>query len=158
MNDKKMLYIKQNGECYIDKDCKWKDCKWGNKDKEKLENIYKMAQIALGKQITLSCTEYAIKEGLFDNFIALHNAGYREISEDSVVVKKSVLKEELRNPEIQARKKTTEEFAKLVYSTLTNEIVWRIMRNWWLENGECYPLKDLLKELSKQYEMGWNNE
>lgn len=50
-------------------------------DKEKIENIHKMAQIALGKQITLSCTEYAIKEGFFDNFIALYNAGYRKLTD-----------------------------------------------------------------------------
>ena len=47
-------------------------------DKEKLKDIHKMAQIALGKQITLSCTEYAIKEGFFDNLIALYNANYRK--------------------------------------------------------------------------------
>lgn len=33
MNDKEILYIKQNGECYIDKNCKWKnidECEyWG---------------------------------------------------------------------------------------------------------------------------------
>ena len=59
--------------------------------------------------------------------------------------------ETLKQNVIIARKETAREFAKLVYSTLTNKTVWCAMRNWWLENEECYPLKDLLYELAKQY-------
>ena len=35
MKNKEMLYIKQNGDCYIDK-----DCKWGNVDKEDKKIIF----------------------------------------------------------------------------------------------------------------------
>ena len=47
--------------------------------KEMLNEVHKMAQIALGKQITIDCTKWAIKEGFFDNFVALYKAGYRQV-------------------------------------------------------------------------------
>ena len=47
--------------------------------KEMLNEVHKMAQIALGKQITIDCTKWAIKEGFFDNFAALYKAGYRQV-------------------------------------------------------------------------------
>lgn len=46
----------------------------------KIEEIHKMAQIALGKQVDKNCTKWAIAEGLFDNFEALYDAGYRKES------------------------------------------------------------------------------
>ena len=55
-------------------------------DKQMIEEVYKMAKIALGKQITKDCTEWAIEEGFFDNFVSLYNAGYREIPENAVVL------------------------------------------------------------------------
>lgn len=65
-------------------------------DKQKqIEEIHKMAQIALGKQITMECTKFAIEEGFFDNFIALYNAGYRKIPEGSVVISKEEYEEYL---------------------------------------------------------------
>ena len=45
-----------------------------------LKEVHKMAQIALGKQITTDCTKWAIKEGFFDNFVALYKSGYRQLS------------------------------------------------------------------------------
>ena len=48
---------------------------------EKIEEIHKMAQIALGKQVDKDCTKWAIKEGFFDNFEALYDAGYRKESD-----------------------------------------------------------------------------
>lgn len=45
-----------------------------------LKEVHKMAQIALGKQITIDCTKWAIGEGFFDNFVALYKAGYRQLS------------------------------------------------------------------------------
>ena len=50
-------------------------------DEKKIREIHKMAQIALGKQVDIKCTKWAIKEGLFDNFEALYNAGYRKESD-----------------------------------------------------------------------------
>lgn len=46
-----------------------------------IEEIHKMAQIALGKQVDKDCTKWAIEEGFFDNFEALYNAGYRKESD-----------------------------------------------------------------------------
>ena len=46
---------------------------------EMINEVHKMAQIALGKQITIDCTKWAIKEGFFDNFVALYKAGYRQV-------------------------------------------------------------------------------
>ena len=38
-------------------------------DKQKqIEEIHKMAQIALGEQVDIGCTKWAIEEGFFDNF------------------------------------------------------------------------------------------
>lgn len=45
-----------------------------------LKEVHKMAQIALGKQVTIDCTKWAIKEGFFDNFVALYKAGYRQVN------------------------------------------------------------------------------
>lgn len=60
-------------------------------DKQKqIEEIHKMAQIALGKQVDIECTKWAIEEGLFDNFVALCNAGYRKIPEGAVVIPKEI--------------------------------------------------------------------
>lgn len=42
-----------------------------------IAEIHKMAQTALGEQVTLDTTKFAIENGFFDNFIALYNAGYR---------------------------------------------------------------------------------
>ena len=53
---------------------------------KQIEEIHKMAQIALGKQVTMECTKFAIEEGFFDNLIALYNAGYCKIDEGSVVL------------------------------------------------------------------------
>ena len=44
-----------------------------------IKEVHKMAQIALGKQVTIDCTKWAIKEGFFDNFVALYKAGYRQL-------------------------------------------------------------------------------
>ena len=49
-------------------------------DKE-LDEIHKMAQIALGSQVTKDCTKWAIKEGFFENLEALYKAGYRKESD-----------------------------------------------------------------------------
>lgn len=46
-----------------------------------IEEIHKMAQIALGEQVDKDCTKWAIKEGFFDNFEALYDAGYRKESD-----------------------------------------------------------------------------
>ena len=48
---------------------------------EKINEIHKMAQIALGKQVDKDCAKWAIEEGFFDNFEALYNAGYRKESD-----------------------------------------------------------------------------
>lgn len=50
-------------------------------DEKKIDEIHEMAQIALGKQVDKDCTKWAIKEGFFDNFEALYNAGYRKESD-----------------------------------------------------------------------------
>lgn len=50
-------------------------------DEKKIDEIHKMAQIALGKQVDKNCTKWAIKEGFFDNFEALYDAGYRKESD-----------------------------------------------------------------------------
>lgn len=50
-------------------------------DNDNLVNeVHKMAQIALGKQIDMKCTKWAIDEGFFDNFVALYKAGYKRAS------------------------------------------------------------------------------
>jgi hypothetical protein len=56
-------------------------------DEKKIREIHKMAQIALGKQVDIDCTKWAIKEGLFDNFEALYNAGYRLQDENAELQK-----------------------------------------------------------------------
>jgi hypothetical protein len=55
-------------------------------DEKKIDEIHKMAQIALGKQIDKDCTKWAIEEGFFDNFEALYDAGYRKIPKNAVVL------------------------------------------------------------------------
>lgn len=50
----------------------------------------------------------------------------------------------------QARKETAKECADIVYKTLTDKQVWNAKHNWWLQNGECFELKDLLKQILKQ--------
>lgn len=50
----------------------------------------------------------------------------------------------------QVRKKTAKEFADIVYKALTDKQVWNAKHNWWLQNGECFELKDLLKQILKQ--------
>lgn len=56
------------------------------------------------------------------------------------------LKTELK----QARKETAKEFADIVYKTLTDQQIWKAKQNWWLQNGECFELKDFLKQILKQ--------
>lgn len=85
MNDKEMLYIKQNGECYIDKDCKWK-----NNDKKQIE-IEKMQQ-----EIFDSCAwrfsrhpeDY--REVANDIGEDLYNLGYRNCKDKVVLTKEEV--------------------------------------------------------------------
>lgn len=50
-------------------------------EEKKIDEIHKMAQIALGEQVDRDCTKWAIKEGFFDNFEALYDAGYRKESD-----------------------------------------------------------------------------
>ena len=107
-------------------------------EQEQIEAIHKMAQIALGKQITLSCTEYAIKEGFFDNFIALYNAGYRKLPEDSIVLTKE---------EIEQLKKRNEELTSIAeYQQNLNRKRWKIIQEKEKENNELKKQVDKAKE------------
>ena len=45
-----------------------------------VSEVHKMAQIALGKQVDIECTKWAIEEGFFDNFVALYKAGDKRVS------------------------------------------------------------------------------
>jgi uncharacterized HAD superfamily protein len=112
-----------------------------DKQKQIEEEIHKMAQIALGKQVTMECTEFAIEEGFFDNFIALYNAGYRKIDECSVVLTEEEFSEfrqaiinlsqehtkkcdEMNDKIIKARKQAVKEVMQKIealYAYLDNE-------------------------------------
>lgn len=93
-----------------------------------VKEIHKMAQIALGKQITMKCTEFAIKEGFFNNFIALYNAGYREVPKDSIIISKKDYKRTIEidvacetafrilDIKEEARKEAIKEFTKRLKS------------------------------------------
>lgn len=63
-------------------------------DEKKIDEIYKMAQITLGKQVDKDCTKWAIEEGFFDNFEALYEAGYRKESDTAREILDELLKEE----------------------------------------------------------------
>lgn len=81
---------------------------------------------------------------------AIYDADYRKIPKLGVVLPFDCY-DNLLKFDNEIIKETAEKFAKLIYSTLTNKTIWCAMRDWWLENGECYPLKDLLNELARQY-------
>lgn len=51
----------------------------------------------------------------------------------------------------ETRKETAKEFADIVYKALTDKQVWNAKHNWWLQNGECFELKHLLKQILKQH-------
>lgn len=107
-------------------------------EQEQIKEIHKMAQIALGKQITLACTEYAIKEGFFDNFIALYNANYRKIPEDSVVLTKA---------EIERLNKRNKELTNIAeYQQNSNIRRWKIIKEKEKENDELQKQVDKAKE------------
>ena len=58
---------------------------------KKIDEIHKMAQIALGSQVTKDCIKWAIKEGFFENFEALYKAGYRKESDTAREIFEKVL-------------------------------------------------------------------
>lgn len=64
---------------------------------EGLNEIHKMAQIALGIQVTKDCTKWAINEGLFDNFEAIYDAGYRKESDTAKEILQEVADEYTEN-------------------------------------------------------------
>lgn len=61
-------------------------------EEKKIDEIHKMAQIALGEQVDKDCTKWAIEEGFFDNFEALYDAGYRKESDTAREICDLILK------------------------------------------------------------------
>lgn len=88
-------------------------------DKKQIEEMAKepqineIAKVIFERGVALDGIDFAyglIGSDHFDRIArAIYNAGYRKIPEGAVVVSKSVLKEELQNLEIQARKETARE-------------------------------------------------
>lgn len=82
--------------------------------------------------------------------VVLSKEEYEKYKKQDLFMKDYTIVEVLEKECDKTRKDTAKEFADIVYKTLTNERVWKAKHTWWLQNGECFELKDLLKQILKQ--------
>lgn len=55
------------------------------------------------------------------------------------------VKDKYQQVRADERKKVCEQ----IYKLFTNEIMWKEIKKWWLHNGECKELKNILNQVEK---------
>ena len=157
MNDKEMLYIKQNGECYINKDCKWR-----NNDKEKqIEKITKIIE-----EVKLYGNDNYERKISYDSGLTLAKEIYDKLfPKDSIVLTRKEL-EKMVNAKMKcindmaviSREETAKELltAQLKECIEAEKRILKIRKNRddLYYNGFSLAITNLkmyIKELAKQY-------
>lgn len=146
MKDKEMLYIKQNGECYIDK-----DCKWGNKTEDKKKQIEEITK-DLKENLRL-CAGVKLLDHQVETIAYELSKKYQpKLPKDSVVISREEYQKDFSNQFNKGYKYGSKETAEKAFE-ITKKIIDKkyAIETPWTRATLSNIIDQIEKEFAKQF-------